>query len=522
MILTISFDGTGVNLDDARYGSSLVGEFYKTSPGKRWDPYHPETWDKEITGDIKLYFPGPGASTLENSVLGGSLDQKSTFQPIPTPGTQHPTGQKEMYLSNIPRMGFNFIRKLYAQITGAGMEHNQECAMAAVKHLLNAIKDSPDKTIEIRVTGYSRGGITAISFSNQLAQYLKDNPKFGEKFSEKKIVIIDPVYGGNKGKEIKEPLKSQTNQINPYEIGEGFNAILAIAQKEERSAFKPQLPKFLDKEGKNAKPLEAPKNGKLEVSLLNGCHQTVAYRTYPGDKLRFPAGIQLSKKIENFFNLRLPQIKNLEIHKKKENFSVDMIAKVYSGKSSRDILPLFDIIENLLSTQLSNNNKQIEIKTLMAYNNCVKSALKAINSHKENASDTLLSEIKKISKNLETFTNQEPSNNTASQESLGGLKALTSEFEGLASNSLYTINNFSESVGEEIVKIKAAIDSIAQSLEKKEQSKISKKTTSPPKLSSTLPSVSQCFSSLFSSRKPLMSGCSNEPSAKPNLGAIVR
>lgn len=169
------FDGTSNTLNsnmEQKRGKSVVAELFECNKSShiQINLEHQcfELISKGQNNCFKIYFPGPGAKQCSFN--------KFLFH---TPGRN--TSGKKIHKSLWPKTYSNPIT-LYNQLTGNGWEHNLHSAVVAACNLL----DVPQ--INHFIVGYSRGGITAISFSHELSQLIPANQNIY-------LFLIDPVAG---------------------------------------------------------------------------------------------------------------------------------------------------------------------------------------------------------------------------------------------------------------------------------------------------------------------------------------
>lgn len=278
--LDVYMDGTGVNLNSVvedQFGPSVVGDGYmQNTNAKALDPYGPPVSENVENHNAKIYFAGPAASHAEYSEDGYNLS-------IPTPGSMQ---------AMIHGLTAKHRVSNHTGITGAGAEHNLHMAVEMAVNYINSLPDDISD-VTIAVHGYSRGGITAIAFTNELSKRLQQKTFQGKKIKLEGN-LIDPVAGNEDGVYRHDAPKKTAEgltAVQPYRLGtQPGEYTLHLATQEKREPFKPQLPYGLDRSQENNRPLFVPDQVKLNVRMCHACHQTIAYSMFKGSDDTFAAG----------------------------------------------------------------------------------------------------------------------------------------------------------------------------------------------------------------------------------------
>ena len=296
------FDGTGVNIDsrvEKKFGRSVVGELFdlnKSQHGYIGAKFGNPNQEPIITNiyedgrenisffnhkNIKFYFPGPGAESC--------LYKNKLYE---MPGRE----SVKIYLNNIKSYRFSILNQIY----GNGWEHNETKALICAASLSNSKFDRHF------IIGYSRGGITAISFSKKLSEMRGCNDIY--------LFLIDPVAGGNYSKidnlyekSLLDKFFSNRQDIIPYFIGKSVkHAVIFYACTENRLAFKPQMPTLRQGRYANYKrKLFFPENTSADIWFMYADHQQIAYKEYKNTKQIHAAGYKVYNVISEFINKKI-------------------------------------------------------------------------------------------------------------------------------------------------------------------------------------------------------------------------
>lgn len=173
---------------------------------------------------------------------------------------------------------------------GNGWEHNVS------KALICAASLSYSKSDCHFIIGYSRGGITAISFSKDLSELRPDNKIY--------LFLIDPVAGGDYSIKCKIN-RYNKNDINPYFVGKCVGHVEAFyACTESRAVFEPQFP-LIDGYLNYKRPLYFHKDTSANIYFLYADHQQIAYRKYINLNKDHAAGNRVFNEIAGFINSRV-------------------------------------------------------------------------------------------------------------------------------------------------------------------------------------------------------------------------
>ncbi|APJ04524.1 DUF2235 domain-containing protein [Silvanigrella aquatica] len=277
--ITYFFDGTGSNLNskqEIEIGKSVVGELYEFNKSNSLVINSQGVILKENKEYrcVKIYFPGPGADPGEYDGI-----------PYPTPGRSN---FDSLFLNGYKSYYVNTLNKLF----GNGWEHNEAKALSCAAQLSYSKKDNHI------IIGYSRGAITAISFSKKLSKLRPGNRIF--------LFLIDPVAGSDYSKIKNHPNFRdhfiRNNKINPFKIGENvYHAKIFYACNEKRILFKPQLP-LLDNIQYYDRPLYFSKNTEAEIYFMYADHRQIAYRYYKNMGINHGAGHKVYNQIAHCIN----------------------------------------------------------------------------------------------------------------------------------------------------------------------------------------------------------------------------
>lgn len=332
------FDGTGISLDsnvEKTYGKSVVGELFDlnksrfahleakplcSKPGNQAVITHVDEDGYEKTSfgqfqNIKIYFPGPGAE---------SCSYKKKLFAMPGRAKDHFISLKNYKSSSIQSLN------LYS---GNGWEHNESKALICAASLSNSKLDCHF------IVGYSRGAITAISFSKKLSELRPSNAIY--------LFLIDPVAGGQYSKiDMIQKLKHLKNcfhhneKIIPYFVGKNVeHAQVFYACTESRADFKPQLPvlrfgRFLDYD----RQLFFPKGAAANLYFMYADHQQIAYRKYLNINCNHAAGHRTFNEILLFINSKVPGIYDSKLIQEDHKIYADPCkVAFYFSKENRNI-----------------------------------------------------------------------------------------------------------------------------------------------------------------------------------------
>ncbi|OAJ33315.1 hypothetical protein A0O36_02494 [Piscirickettsiaceae bacterium NZ-RLO1] len=277
MYLDIYFDGTGVNLNsptEEKFGKSVVGYAFLANPAAEVfvdskdnsklcirvdnddtsrNPYEPE--------HVKIYFPGTAAKPC-------------TYQDqhyLRLAAVYNPTKISSLLLSQHTTTNRTGAK-------GDGWEHNlQHAIIVTLNFILTRRQYNPTEPIIIRIpAAYSRGGITAIAFSNQLSELL-DEMAIPQVFIEE-MHLIDPVAGQSYGKSQdtakRLEYKKDLYQVDPTRIGSRVrNVFWYGAAKEKRGAFTDQAPGAFS----TGRMILLPDNVECKRHYLYACHKSIGH-----------------------------------------------------------------------------------------------------------------------------------------------------------------------------------------------------------------------------------------------------
>ncbi|ALA26274.1 hypothetical protein AVI51_11965 [Piscirickettsia salmonis] len=357
--LNIFCDGTGINLNspvELKSGRSLIGERYldqratpiqvdlnntKPNPDQRF--YHfrgthlpdpriidiseaqqrllkvDDSRDEEGNVSLKMYFPGPSATTCTY--------EGHTFE---SPGEQY-NQQKigDWALSQDYLGGWIFDPSRRLGISGDTWRFSlQQIELAVANIKLN----HPDDEVVVNLEGYSRGAITAgtgvtSAISDLLGKSVKCNVK-----------IIDPVAGGNYGSLSHYLARNShtkgTTSLNPIQIGENTSELTLIyATQEKRDEFRPQLPMGYDTSYRNQRPLLIPDHVTVTVIFEHACHQTSAYTHYKSEPKQKFIGGEITRRAFHGQNLENIDCENYSTeHYGSSYFKGDKNSWIYTNK----------------------------------------------------------------------------------------------------------------------------------------------------------------------------------------------
>ncbi|MGJ3493788.1 hypothetical protein ACR9PT_04300 [Piscirickettsia salmonis] len=279
MYLDIYFDGTGVNLNsptEEKFGKSVVGYSFLANPATQVsvdpndngklrigsdssdtseNPYEPE--------HIKIYFPGPAAKPCT---------YQGQHYPRPA-ATYNPTKIPSLLLSQHTTTNRTGVK-------GDGWEHNlQHAIILTLNFILTRRQYNPAEPIIIRIpASYSRGGITAIAFSNQLSELLDEMAIPQDQVFIEEIHLIDPVAGQGYGKfqdTAKRPdYKKNLYQVDPTRIGNRVHRVSCYnATQEKRGAFTDQAPGDFS----TGRAILVPDNVACRLHYLHACHKSIGH-----------------------------------------------------------------------------------------------------------------------------------------------------------------------------------------------------------------------------------------------------
>ncbi|RNC77420.1 hypothetical protein ACGP04_01410 [Piscirickettsia salmonis] len=279
MYLDIYFDGTGVNLNsptEEKFGKSVVGYAFLTNPaaeifvdskdnsklGVRADdddtsrnPYEPE--------HVKIYFPGPAAKPCT---------YQGQHYPRPA-ATYNPTQIPSLLLSQHTTTNRTGAK-------GDGWEHNlQHAIIVTLNFILTRRQYNPTEPIIIRIpAAYSRGGITAIAFSNQLSELLDEMGIPQNQIFIEEMHLIDPVAGQDYGKfqnaAKRHDYKRDLRQVDPTRIGKRVHKVSWYnATQEKRGAFTDQAPGDFS----TGRAILVPDNVECKRHYLHACHKSIGH-----------------------------------------------------------------------------------------------------------------------------------------------------------------------------------------------------------------------------------------------------
>ncbi|PRP61194.1 hypothetical protein C7B72_23345, partial [Bacillus halotolerans] len=114
---------------------------------------------------------------------------------------------------------------------GDGWEHNlQHAIIVTLNFILTRRQYNPTEPIIIRIpAAYSRGGITAIAFSNQLSELLDEMGIPQNQIFIEEMHLIDPVAGQDYGKfqnaAKRHDYKRDLRQVDPTRIGKRVHRV---------------------------------------------------------------------------------------------------------------------------------------------------------------------------------------------------------------------------------------------------------------------------------------------------------
>ncbi|MCP3965327.1 MAG: hypothetical protein GY750_06385 [Lentisphaerae bacterium] len=282
----IFFDGTAQNINsevEKKYGKSIIAEFFTDTKATSLDVIEdvisstPVGYDQ--FEDIKAYFPGPGAEHSEH--------ENPAFCNPGNPGHHDylPQGSHKHLRSNPKAKTSRFCT--VNQYYGYGWEHN-------LFNAVNLISNIPLDQFDIFVAGFSRGAITAISFSNELS-------KMG--ITIKHLFLIDPVAGFDYGhvKNFFNYDKADRNglpQVNPFIIGSKVKKLdIFYATLELRGCLTCQLPMKYMNGSKNPNPLLIHDMTETRVHFLPGDHSQVSHREFKNEGRHSEAGKYVYRQI---------------------------------------------------------------------------------------------------------------------------------------------------------------------------------------------------------------------------------
>ncbi|MCP3941531.1 MAG: hypothetical protein GY710_08630 [Desulfobacteraceae bacterium] len=289
MKLKIYFDGTGINLNssvEADFGRSVIGEAFINNSGKDLDEAQsrsrraPAPCRKLTSRSFKLYLPGVGSKT---STYNNTIRYRPGSIRLNKGRTQSTALLSSHKVKN--RTG----------IYSDGWEHSQQEALVKTINAVMELHKPGHLPVEIKIYGYSRGGITAIAFSNALSKIFLHN----KNVVLKAVHLIDPVAGADYGKFQKcverKKYKNNLRLIEPLKLGFSIKKLsLFIATQEKRNSFKPQMPVGIDQnDQENNRPLLIPDSVETKIILAHGCHQTIAYPEYTNRTDRFKIGMDI-------------------------------------------------------------------------------------------------------------------------------------------------------------------------------------------------------------------------------------
>ncbi len=273
--ISVFFDGTGINLGDV--DRSVIGEAYLLTRASGLTAFGQELPNPDNNLDAKMYFAGPSASSTIY------IDEDRNQLILPTPGSK-----------TAKQFGITSAHKVsnYTGITSAGSEHNLHLAVKMTKDYIKKLGEDV-KQVNIKVAGYSRGGITAIAFTNEISKWLQSEYVRNKSFSLK-VHLIDPVAGVQEGvysKDRAEMTEQGLQCVEPYRLGAmSGDYTIHLATQEKREPFKPQIPFGLDRSLENNRPLLVPDRVNLTIRMTHACHQTIAYSRYNEFETSFAAG----------------------------------------------------------------------------------------------------------------------------------------------------------------------------------------------------------------------------------------
>ncbi|WP_186647497.1 DUF2235 domain-containing protein [Fluviispira vulneris] len=275
------FDGTGNNISSSQeqlIGKSVVAELYDLNNSYALSTSLDEkSFLKNLNGqkNIKIYFPGPGA---------GPGYHKGKF--YDTPG-------RENFLDPFIKNKSSSCTTLN-QVSGSGWEYNEAKALYFAANSSNLANDRHF------IIGYSRGAITAISFSKKLSELRPSNEIY--------LFIIDPVAGFKKSKlENTDDLYysfTKNKGIIPYVIGKGVKHVKVFyATTEQRTSFKPQLPALSNERYRDySRPLYFLENTSADIYFMYADHRQIAYRKYDNTYMYHGAGQRVFYEIAWYIN----------------------------------------------------------------------------------------------------------------------------------------------------------------------------------------------------------------------------
>ncbi|ODN42680.1 hypothetical protein [Piscirickettsia litoralis] len=297
MYLDIYFDGTGVNLNSSseqKFGKSVVGYVFTKSPAEEVF-IDPENNGKlRIRGDsddasrnpyepqhVKIYFPGPSAKTCTYQ-----------GQQYLRPGEEYnPTKISSLLLSQDTTTN-------RSGRYGDGWEHNlQHAVIVALNFILVRLQQNPDEPIIVRLrASYSRGGITAIAFSQLLSELLEEMGFPDDKVFIEEVNAIDPVAGEGYGKlqetAKRSKIKNDLHLVNATRIGNRTRKFNWYgATEEKRKAFEAQAPEAFATD----RAILIPDNVECVRHFKYGCHKSTGHPLRLG--VPHQAGIEIFEEI---------------------------------------------------------------------------------------------------------------------------------------------------------------------------------------------------------------------------------